>query len=233
MNGNKTTLDSSSLKELLKSLRTGGVSLVENDSFVGMEIALYTILTYARVKGLKVTVEDMFDTFPVYMKHLEIMGLNVKLDDVNIIKVGGTRKLGNTILRIDPNEDPGVYVRKLERALRDGGRHLYLNVGLERYLAFQGSFNSVYPLIQAVTSNLGANERFNIYVVDIPVLRDLEIDPLPLLEEMATSVLLLEGGGDYMRVKLKKSYLTLRYGVDEATVSPTEVVSWVSELGGG
>jgi len=224
------TVDSSSLKELLKSLRTGGVSLVENDSFVGMEIALYTILTYANVQGLKVTVEDMFDTFPVYVKHLEIMGLDVNLDDVNVIKVGGTRNLGNTILRINPNEDPGVYVRKLERALRDRGRHLYLNVGLERYLAFQGSSNSIYSLIQAITSNLGANERFNIYAVDIPILRDLETNPLPLLEEMATSVLLLEGRGDYMRLKLKKSHLTLTYGVDEAIVSPAEVVSWVSAL---
>lgn len=218
---------------ILDRIRPGGMTLIENESTIGVELALYTLIQYAKRKGLKVIVEDVLDVLSIYIKHLRMMGLDVDVDSIDVIKIGGSEECGNVVRKIDPSEDPAVYTKKVDSILnKEKGKVLHISLGLERYLAFQRDFGSIYNLVSAIKANLGLDDRFNVYIVEVPILRGLELDPLPLLEDIATSVVYLKDVEGYIWVRFRKSVFTLVYGVNRTVLSPKDVIEWAKGIAG-
>ncbi|ASJ02203.1 hypothetical protein A3L09_02435 [Thermococcus profundus] len=229
-NGPLQLLDS--IESLLKKLKPGGMTLIENESSMGAEMTLYVLSKYAKKMGMSIIIEDVLDIFPLYVKHMEMMGLGIDLNSVEVIKIGGSEDYGKVAGRINVSDDPEVYTRKRRDYLREKKKHLLINPGLERYLAFHNDFSSVYALINSIKSSMDTNVRFNVYIVDVPILENLELNPLPILEDIATSVVHLQDTGEYLDIRFKKSIFTLMYDINRVLVSPKDIVSWGERIGG-
>ncbi|ASI98241.1 DUF257 family protein [Thermococcus celer] len=229
------------LNALMDKLLPGGLTVIENRAFLGGEFVLHALVSYSKTRNIPLIVEDIFDTLPVYMKHLEIMGVSIDERDVNVIKVGGTQEFGNVLGRINFENDPGVYQRKLERKLEEvkpNGRYIHLVLGLERFLTLQNDVYSTYILMSLIrqklgdtnllSQKLGNSEDINVYLMEPAVLENTNPNPLPMLEDIATSVIELENDGELIRLTLYKSVLALLSNKQHIIVSPREALGWWS-----
>lgn len=216
------------MENLLGKITTGGLTVVENSSAFGIEFSLYFLKVFSEKSGIPLLIEDIFDTFPVYAKHLELMGFSMRTEDVDVIKVGGSQEVGRVIGRIKFEEDPNVYQMKLERELEKVPYEKYVHIvlGLERLLMFQRGIYNVHTLMNIIRGKLGSGKSKNIYIIEVPVLKKLEFNPLPLLEDIATSVVHLSDEDELVKIRFKKAILTLRTRRDRILVSPREIIRW-------
>jgi len=214
---------------MLGEVRFGGLTLIENYSSVGAELALYAILNYSHERGLPVLVEDIFDAFVGYLKHLRIMNVNVPLDHVGVIKVGGVDELGNVVERIQFEADPAIYLQKKEKAIAKAmgdDRYVYIVTGFERLLGFQRDIKGLYVIVNHLRETLGNSIRITFNIIDAEVVKGFPTNPLPLLESVATSVIELHDHGDMLRLRFRKSIFTLTEGRSEVFLPPSDVVTW-------
>ena len=217
------------LDELLEQIWPGGTTIVENRASLGIEFALHAFIQYSKKKGIPLIVEDIFDTLPVYMTHLRLMGVRVNDSDVKVIKVGGTQETGDVIAKIKFGNDPYVYQEKIDRELRKitgDSMYVHLVLGLERLLVLQGDVRSIYTLMGLIKQKLGDERRINLYLVETPIIETLDFNPLPMLEDLATSVIELQDEDELIDIKLKKSVFTLLMHRDHLLVSPREILRW-------
>ncbi|ASJ11800.1 DUF257 family protein [Thermococcus thioreducens] len=217
------------LNALIDQLWPGGLTVIKNRAFLGGEFILHAFVYYSKIKGIPLIIEDVFDTLPIYMKHLEIMGVYIDKSDVNVIKVGGIQEYGNILGKIKFENDPNVYQRKIEKKLQEimsKGRYIHLVLGLERFLTLQNDVHSTYILLSLIRQKLGDPRSINVYLVEPSVLESVNFNPLPMLEDMATSVIELEDDEELIRIKLVKSVFTLLNNKRYIIVSPREILRW-------
>lgn len=216
------------MEKLIERITTGGITVIENSSAFGAEFALYFFKEFSEKSGIPLLIEDIFDTFPLCTTHLELMGFSLKTEGINVIKVGGSQEVGNVIGRIKFEEDPNVYQRKMERELEKlpYKRYIHIVLGFERALMFQRGVYNIHALLNVIRGKLGDTRSKNVYIIEIPVVRGLEFNPLPLLEDIATSVVHISDEDELVRIRFKKSLLTLRMRKNSILVSPREVVRW-------
>ncbi len=215
--------------DLISHFEPGAITLVENSSSFGGELVISTLVEYSKKKAVPLVVEDIFDTLPLFLTHLKLLGTQIDESQLKVIKVGGTQEVGNILGRISFERDSYVYKSKLEEELkkiRGKGPYIHLVVGLERFLAFQRDLHGTYSFLSTIKEKLGDDEGINIHLVETSVLGNLEFNPLPILEDIATSVVELEDNGDLMKVILKKSVLTLLMNKGVILISPKEVLRW-------
>ena len=214
---------------LFSSVRPGDLMLIENYSTVGSELTLYALLNYAYEMGLPVLVEDIFDAFAGYLRHFDIMGIAPPLEHVGVLKVGGVDELGHVVEKVQFEADPALYLRKKETAIEKAmgdDRYVYIVAGFERLLGFQRDIKGVYVIVNHLRENLGNDRRVTFNLIEGNVIKGFSTNPLPLLEGVATSVVELHDHGDMLRLRFRKSILTLLEGRNEVFLHPFEVVGW-------
>ena len=207
-----------------------GVNLIENSASLGAEFALHLVMEYSKSRKIPIIVEDIFDTLPVYLTHLELMGVSVEDSDMRVIKVGGNQEAGNVLARVCFENDPHIYRRKIDRELEKiipEGDYIHMVLGLERLLSIQNNAHTIHAILSPIKHKLCSDRGRSVYIVEKPLMENLPFNPLPLLEDVATSVIeLVDEGEGVIRTKLKKSQLKLVMQKQAVLVSPREVLRW-------
>ncbi len=219
------------LDAMVEQIWPGGTTIIENRGALGAEFVLHAFIQYSKRKRIPLIVEDIFDTLPIYVGHLKLMGASVEEKDITVIKVGGAQEAGNVIARIRFENDPHVYQRKIDQELQKvvgDGVYIHLVLGLERLLFLQGDVRSAYTLLGLIKQKLGDKRRINVYLVEAPIMETLDFNPLPMLEDIATSAIELTSEGELIRMKFRKSVFTLLMHKEYVLISPRETLRWWS-----
>lgn len=225
-----TLVTKKDLNAIFDQTRDGGVTIIENSAPLGVEFVLHALIEYSKLKGIPLIVEDIFDTLPVYLTHLELMGVSFEYTDINVIKVGGSQEACNVLAKARFENDPHMYMSKLGQELEKiipEGDYIHLVLGAERFLCLQNDAHTIRAILSSIKQKLSEERGMSIYSIEKPLIPNLPFNPLPLLEDAATSVVeLTEDVGGIIRIRLKKSALTLLMRTEYMLVSPREVLRW-------
>ncbi|AIU69688.1 hypothetical protein TEU_04700 [Thermococcus eurythermalis] len=211
-------------------LLSGDVEVIENSAILGVEFALHMFMEYSKRRGVPLIVEDIFDTLPVYLTHLRFLGVNFEDLDMKVIKVGGSQDAGNVVARVRFETDPLIYQRKIDQKLQKiipDGKYIHLVLGLERLLSIQNNPHMIRAVLSSIRQKLGEKDGMSVYILEKPLAKNPLFNPLPMLEDLATSVIeLVDEGAGIIGVYLKKSRLALLMNTQRLLISPRDVVGW-------
>ncbi len=196
--------------EVLDSILPGETVLVEYTPSYIPEFVLKAIIEYSKERNLQVLIDDNFDTLHTIAIHARLLGIDLDLGSVKVIKTGGKKPVGNVVARVSFHPDPGVYVRNYERAgMKVLGEAAYpmmnLVLGIENLFLFMRSPSDSYQLLLSIQRFLGNKRRKAFYLVNREALESLPIAALEELERMATTVIEMVPYPDGARLKVKKS----------------------------
>lgn len=216
-----------------ENLKPGSLVLIENISSPGAELSFYTLLKVSQEKRIPLIVEDIFDTLPIYVKHIELMGFYVPLESINVIKVAGIDSVGNVVEKLSFEADPNFYIPKKERAVSkivgENTPHILLILGLERLLMFQRNLRDLYPIVRYFRENLNSPNRATVSIIETPVLNSIKPNPLPMLESVASSVIELYMENGALIVRPKKALSLFTVNAERFKVSLSDIVEVLKE----
>ncbi|AAL81464.1 hypothetical protein PFDSM3638_06680 [Pyrococcus furiosus DSM 3638] len=168
--------------ELMDSIRFGETALIEYSSSFIPEFALLKIAEYARAKNLPLIIDDNFDTFPLIITHLKVLGIREDIlnsKNVYVIKTGGKKKVGNVIAHIKDVEEPRIYIQEYKKGLQQlSNIEKFINVvlGLEKLFMIMKNPLEVYLSIMDIQKYLGNKKRKAFYIMNVNLLNS--INPL-------------------------------------------------------
>jgi len=169
----------------------GDIVLMEDESPYGTAIATYVIVKYARETGIPVYIDDVLDSLSLVSKHLKFLGIEEDFSDVSVIKTGGIENVGNIIERLPVESEPIMYItrhREITREILSRGRHINIVLGMERRFAFLGNRREFYLFVTYLKELLGNRNRKAFYILNRNIIPGIKFNPLPELEEIASTV---------------------------------------------
>jgi hypothetical protein len=215
------------VEKLLERIPKGATILVENRAPLGIEAFLVLLLKRAKESGLPVIVEDILDTFPIYAKHLSLLGKEDLVKEIPVLKLGGMEKYGKVIKSVRFDSDPQVYVTRYDIAFREVAlQEMFLDivVGIERLFSiYRDPFPCQYLLSEIKRSSLNPN-RTAVYLIDSDVMERVSKAFIPRLEDLATSVLEVKEENKVLKIHIKKDPATLLFGEEKAFVELEEIL---------
>ncbi|HIH72684.1 MAG: hypothetical protein PWQ32_1690 [Thermococcaceae archaeon] len=206
----------------------GDLVLIEDDTSYGSVIATYVLVKYAREKGMKIMIDDSLDMLFLVKMQLKLLGINEDFSDVFVIKTGGKMNVGNVVGRIPLEPEPVIYLNRYEdiaNKVFSEGKYINIVLGLERLFAFFQNSNEFYTVISSIQGFLGNKSRKAFYIIDKKVASNLEFNPIPELEEIATTLVYLKG--EYGKGKVlfgKTSFIELLGKEYEASLE--RILQW-------
>ncbi|AMQ19273.1 DUF257 family protein [Thermococcus peptonophilus] len=142
-------------------------------------------------KGYRIVIEDILDTLYLHRVHLKLSGLDVSiLDDVPVIKEGGHQNIGKIIKYIKLSKDYVIWSREYNEVFSSvlmGGRLIDIILGLEK-LFLLSNFREVVNVVNAILTYTGDERRIALYFLNKDLIEDNKHFVLPLVEEIATTV---------------------------------------------
>jgi hypothetical protein len=154
-------------------------------------------------------VDDVLDTLYVYKTHMELADIDTGiLEDVKVIKTGGRLEVGNVIKRFRVSDIMSL-IQEFEanyEALLSEMEHAIVPVlGIERLFLLADSKIEVLALVNMLTRYAGSRRRTAFYFTNVDVLKNSVPYVVPLLEELATTVLQIHKKGEEIIPKVEKS----------------------------
>lgn len=197
------------LTPLLDKLKFGETVLIEHDSLTTPITLLAAIVSWAREKNYPVLIDDFLDTLYIYAQHMELGGIDSEiLNNVLVIKLGGVKNVGNVVGRV-PLKEPLIQEREyaqVANSLFEQGKIINPVLGFEKTLFLTDSKRDLLTSINAVLSHLGDKRRIAFHFVNKDILEGgLEFNPLPFLEELATTVFRVKRAEGKIRLTVVKS----------------------------
>ncbi|QDA30746.1 hypothetical protein FH039_02765 [Thermococcus indicus] len=218
------------LDAMLEQIWPGGTTIIENSASLGAEFTLHAFMEYSKRRRMPIVIEDIFDTLPVYLAHLEFLGVNPEGFNIRVLKVGGSQEAGNVLAKINFENDPHVYQKKIDQELKKivpDGPYIHFVLGLDRLLFLQDDVHNMYTHLALIKQKLGDERRINVYLIEKSIVERIPYNPLPLMEDIATSVIeLTDEGEGVIRIRLRKSIFTLLMNKEYLLISPREVLRW-------
>ena len=182
----------------LDKIRFGETILLEYSSPVWPPLAFYFIAKATLKLGDSLIIDDIKDTLYSYMVQLELAGVDMDfLNDerVLVIKVGGQKFVGNVVARVELASDFYLhrqrYREAFNRVLNMGGSFTDIVLGFDRRIATVSSPYERFLFAYDRVHYLGNRKRVAVYIVNRELLKEYNFI-LPFLEEISTSVVLLE-----------------------------------------
>ncbi|WP_256957813.1 DUF257 domain-containing protein [Thermococcus litoralis] len=105
------------------------------------------------------------------------------------------------------------------------GKYINIVLGLERLFAFFQEPVEFYTVINSIQGFLGNKSRKAFYIIDKNVASNLKFNPIPELEEMATTVVYIKGEYGKGKVTFGKNPFIEFLG-KEYEVSLERVLQW-------
>ncbi len=178
--------------DYLSKVSPGENILIEHTSLSLHALALYAI--GQRYGWEKVLLTDIIDSSIPVVRWLRLSGLSVP-ENVKRIKAGGISNWGEVILEVDPHKDPGIFLSKFSRKIREvyskNDFTVTIMMNPERLIPLQeGNRNFVLILSDMASAFLGNPKRVVFYFVNREMAEEIY---LALLEEVFTRVLSFTG----------------------------------------
>lgn len=182
------------IKEVLDHLKPGETVLVEHPSKVEPILFFYEIAAWAESKGYPMVVDDILDTLYLYKMHLELAGKDTSfLNDVKIIKLGGKVNVGQIVGRVRIKDEPAIFEREYKRIfesqLDEGKITVNPVLGLEKLFLTEEFKRDLLARMYIPLSLVGDRRRISFYFVNTNLIERTVPEALPLLEEVASTVL--------------------------------------------
>ncbi|EHR77928.1 hypothetical protein OCC_03077 [Thermococcus litoralis DSM 5473] len=206
----------------------GDLVLIEDETTYGLVMAMYAFVRYARERGIKIMIDDVLDTLFLIKKQLEFLGVQEDFSDVLVIKTGGKMDVGKVVGRIPLETEPVIYLSRYESTVKEvfsEGKYINIVLGLERLFAFFQEPVEFYTVINSIQGFLGNKSRKAFYIIDKNVASNLKFNPIPELEEMATTVVYIKGEYGKGKVTFGKNPFIEFLG-KEYEVSLERVLQW-------
>ena len=196
--------------EVLDAVLPGETVLLEYIPSYIPEFVLKAFIEYSRNRGVPLLIDDNFDTLHTIVTHARLLGIEMDLSRVNVIKTGGRENVGNVVARVNFHPDAGVYIRNYEEACRSIlGDTPYpiinLAVGIESLFLFMRSPSDSYQLMLSIQRFLGNKRRKAFYLVNKDALKSLPTGVLEEFERIATTVINMDPYSNGANVKIRKS----------------------------
>lgn len=198
--------------ELWESIRMGETVLFERVGEGDIAFGLYQVLGWAEDKGFRVIVVDVLDSYPTMVSKMGLMGIKAeKLSEIEVIKIGGSRKFGRVITHIEEVSEPAIMARKFREVYRPiiedpNGKVLTVAVGLEKLFAVSDlSIREVQVIVSQLAGYVGRPNRLGIYLVKRGMLPEGREFAVSLLEDIATTVIRTEKKGRMTEFHIVKS----------------------------
>ncbi|WP_324736031.1 DUF257 family protein [Thermococcus sp. SY098] len=197
------------LGRIWDSLKFGETVLLEHSATTPTALGLCHLIKWAKGKGYDVLVDDILDTLYLYKMQMKLSGCGDELlDDVKVIKEGGRLEVGKVIERL-PIKEPVIQEREYRRVfdplLGGGARVINPVVGVEKLLLLVSSRREVLTILNNILSFVGDERRIAFYFINIDVLEGVTPRVLPLLEEIATTVVRITKDGRSYKFTVAKS----------------------------
>ncbi|ADT84953.1 DUF257 family protein [Thermococcus barophilus] len=194
------------LDEIWDSIKFGETVLVEHSSLASPVKGLYHLIEWAKRKGYGVIVDDILDTLYLYRIHMKLAGYDESiLDSITVIKEGGKVNVGSVVKRF-PIEEPSVYEQEYGKIFSSVVKGKVINpvVGFEKLLFLANSKQDLLSMINITLSFCGNDKRIAFYFVNADMAERINPEVMPLLEEVATTVIrIIKEGTSHMFMVLK------------------------------
>lgn len=154
-------------------------------------------------------VVDILDTLYLYKSQMELQGLNSGLlDNVRVIKIGGRLHVGNVITRLSFGE-PVVREKEafgiVKSILDVGDKIVSLVLGFDKLFFVINSRTEALSIVNIVLGYTGNPKGIGYYFINTELLEKNTPNILPLLEEVATTVVEIRKKGKSFFLNVKKS----------------------------
>lgn len=186
------------VKDLIKlweSITPGESVLAEYDSLVLPYKGFHYLISWAEEKQYPIIIIDVLDTLYLYKVQLKLAGIDTSIiDRTSVIKIGGRLNVGNVLKRLPANDIPKIlkdfekfYSEYLSKVQNQSG--VVIVLGLSKLLLLAESKFEGLMIIDLLIKCTGVTNRVAFYFVNIDVLENASCYLIPLLEELATTVI--------------------------------------------
>ncbi len=183
--------------EIADAILPGETVLVEYTTSYLPEFFLKFFVEYSRERRIPLLIDDDFDSLHTILAHAKFLELEIDLDEVYVLKTGGRIELGNIVARVPFHPDPRVYLRNYEEASikaleRIPAPFINLVLGLETIFFPVRSPLELYHILLSIQRFVGNRKRKAFYLINRAVMENLPHNPLPELERIATTLMVLK-----------------------------------------
>ncbi|NJE08768.1 hypothetical protein E3E31_09580 [Thermococcus sp. M39] len=194
------------VKRIWDGIKFGETVLVEHPATTPTAIGLCRLVKWAKKKGYDIIIDDILDALYLYKMQMKLSGCGDDiLDDVKVIKEGGRLEVGKVVKRLSIKE-PVIQEREYRRIFDPLLKGQVINpvVGFEKLLLLANSKQDILTLVNGVLSFVGDERKISFYFINTDVLEDMTPRILPLLEEVATTVIrVTKEGRDFTLAVIK------------------------------
>ncbi|AEC51683.1 hypothetical protein PNA2_0768 [Pyrococcus sp. NA2] len=188
-------------RDLSDLFKVGETVLVEYTGTSRPELFLYHLVTSS---GLPVVIDDVLDTYYEFYTRLKVSGVDVTpLEDVRVIKMGGTRDVGKVLGRLNISKYI-ISEKEYMAIIKQIGEYPFLNpvLGVHK-LVLLGNILENMNIVKMVSNYVGNKERVAFYFINKNVILKHSPPLLDLLEEVATSVIEVTDSGIIVKKSIK------------------------------
>jgi len=182
------------LFNFMDAVKLGETVLVEYSSpNYALDFSTLVLKRYAEKRGYAFVVDDNLDTLSLIREHLRLFGIEDVFSDAIVIKTGGVVNVGRVVERIKLEREPAIYLKRHENASKkvqtQYSKSINVVLGLEKLFAFVDDYLSFYEIISSIERFLGNRNRKAFYLFDTRMGGMLHLNPLPVLENIASTIL--------------------------------------------
>ncbi|NJE12810.1 hypothetical protein E3E24_06845 [Thermococcus sp. LS2] len=197
-------------EDLWNALKRGETVLIEHPSDSMSCKGLYSLVQWARSKDYPVVIDDILDTLYIYKVNIELADLDSSsLNEALVIKEGGRLEVGNVVGHITLKESAIQWMEyeRVARPIFENSEKLIINVvlGIEKLFMLADSKRELITNINNLLSWIGNKKRIAFYFVNLSLINAIEFGVLPLLEELASTIIKIEKIGNEIRAIITKS----------------------------
>ena len=198
--------------EMWRSIRPGETVLFERTGEGNIGMGVYHTLGWGRSEGFKIVIIDILDSYSTLVSKADLMGIDASLfTNVDVIKIGGSRREGRVIAHIEEILEPAILSKKFQETYKpiitDPNRKvLVVVVGLEKlFIVSDISPRGVQLIVDQLAGYVGRPNRLGIYLLKRDILPPDREFVIRLLEDIATTVIRTSKAGRLTEFHIIKS----------------------------
>ncbi len=206
------------LDSIWDELRPGETVIIEYSSLLFPAVVFYQALMWASKRNYKIIIDDVLDSLYLYKVHLQLAGLSTDIfDSIEIIKEGGVLPVGRVASHLELKQY-GVRKVEYERAYKlimsrtEEKQIVNLVVGAEKLFLISNVRENINTL-NLILSYMGDKRKITLYFINKDLLEVSGAYLLPLLEELATTVIRIDKRNERYVVSVAKSINSKLEGV--------------------
>jgi len=190
---------------ILEDLKFGETVLVEYSSKAPVYLLFHGLIKWSKENNYPVLVDDFLDTLHMYKVQMEMAGIDTSpLKDLNVIKMGGSIKIGNILGKISVTESAvleGEYDKIFNKLSED--KIINPVLGFDKLFILYNDRKDYLNAIYRMLKYLGNKKRIAFYFINVDLIKSTFPEILPIMEEIATAVISIEEKDEF-RINIRK-----------------------------